>query len=168
MLRTCAAPPWVVGSVFPKLGFCLKDGFWGVWRGHEVKLRTCATRRDEYGFMSDKHGFRFYQHISPGAAFHHAQTPCLSSLLPQVLRRTGRKYSLRHKAAHLISMVFKNHHIKPPGANTPQNQRPCLELVQPEAAGNLNGSTCSKHGFPLVAVQTCTGRLSLRTETMLI
>ena len=29
MLRTCAATPWVVGSVFPKLGFVQKGGLPG-------------------------------------------------------------------------------------------------------------------------------------------
>jgi len=29
MLRTCAATPWVVGSVFPKLGFAQKGGLPG-------------------------------------------------------------------------------------------------------------------------------------------
>ena len=57
MLRTYAAPPWVVGSVFPKLGFVQKGELPGHLEG-VLQLRGCAARRDEYGFMSDKHGFQ--------------------------------------------------------------------------------------------------------------
>ena len=57
MLRTYAAPPWVVGSVFPKLGFVQKGELPGHLEG-VLQLRGCTARRGEYGFMSDKHGFQ--------------------------------------------------------------------------------------------------------------
>ena len=57
MLRTYAATPWVVGSIFPKLGFVQKGGLPGDLEGG-LQLRGCAAGWDEYGFMSDKHGFQ--------------------------------------------------------------------------------------------------------------
>jgi len=57
MLRTYAAMPWVVGSVFPKLGFVQKGGLPEYLEGL-LQLRGCATGRDEYGFIPSKHGFQ--------------------------------------------------------------------------------------------------------------
>jgi len=57
ILRTCAATPWVVGSVFSKLGFAQKGGLPESLEGL-LQLRRCAAGWDEYGFMSNKHGFQ--------------------------------------------------------------------------------------------------------------
>ena len=57
MLRTYAAMPWVVGSVFPKLGFVQKGGLPEYLEGL-LQLRGCATGRDKDGFIPSKHGFQ--------------------------------------------------------------------------------------------------------------
>ena len=64
MLRTYAAPPWVIGSVFPKLGFVQKGELPGHLEG-VLRFRGCAARRGEYGFMSDKHGFQNLPPLNP-------------------------------------------------------------------------------------------------------
>ena len=65
-------------------------------------------------------------------------------------------------------MVFEDFRPESPEANVAVWERPCLELVRPEAAGGLSSSICSKLGFLLATVQICRGRLGLRVETMLI
>ena len=65
MLRTYAATPWVVGSVFPKLGFVQKGGLPEYLEGL-LQLRGCATGRDKDGFIPSKHGFRSEDTLVPG------------------------------------------------------------------------------------------------------
>ena len=65
MLRTCAATPWVVGSVFPKLGFAQKGGLPEYLEGL-LQLRGCAAGRDKDGFIPSKHGFRSEDTLVPG------------------------------------------------------------------------------------------------------
>lgn len=55
MLRTYAATPWVMGSIFPKLGFVQKGGP-PEYLEELLQLRGCAAGWDEYGFISNKHG----------------------------------------------------------------------------------------------------------------
>ena len=50
-------------------------------------------------------------------------------------------------------MVFEDFRPESPEANVAVWERPCLELVQPEAAGSQCDSICSKLGFPLATVQ---------------
>lgn len=101
--------------------------------------------------MSDKHGFRFYQPISPGAAFHHAQTLCLEKPIPHqgfevipgiiIMSCTCFKLgfcpsTVQVVASYLISMVFEIRHPKSPGINTPIRTKPCLSnLLPPNSCG---------------------------------
>lgn len=62
-------------------------------------------------------------------------------------------------------MVLKVLGPESPEANVAVWERPCLELVQPEAAGGSSSSICSKHGFPPTTLQLIWG---LRTKTVLI
>ena len=112
--------------------------------------------------MSDKHGFRFYQPISPGAAFHHAQTLCLEKPIPHqgfevipgiiIMSCTCFKLgfcpsTVQVVASYLISMVFEIRHPKSPGINTPIRAKPCLStLLPPIAVADHPSSKPSKHG----------------------
>ena len=99
--------------------------------------------------MSDKHGFRFYQPISPGGTFHHAQTPCLEKPIPHqgfevipgiiIMSCTCFKLgfcpsTVQVVASCLISMVFEIRHPKSPGNNMPPERKPCLEHLQQSGA----------------------------------
>ena len=55
--------------------------------------------------------------------------------------------SPRPRVAYMLSMVFEEFRPESPEANVAAWERPCLELVQPEAAGGSSSSICSKHGF---------------------
>ena len=85
--------------------------------------------------MSDKHGFRFYQPVSPGVAFHHAQTPCLENpiphqgleVIPGIIIMSCTCFKLRFcpstvqaVASYPISMVFKIYPPKPQGPTCPR------------------------------------------------
>ena len=115
----------------------------------EVKLSVCAVGRNEWGCMSDKHGFRFYQPISPGGTFHHAQTPCLEKPIPHqglevipgiiIMSCTCFKLgfcpsTVQVVASYLISMVFEIRHPKSPGNNMPPERKPCLKHLQQSGA----------------------------------
>ena len=103
--------------------------------------------------MSDKHGFRFYQPISPGATFHHAQTPCLEKPIPHqglevipgiiIMSCTCFKLgfcpsTVQVVASYLISMVFEDFRPESPGVNVLARERPCLEHVLPPGLEKLS------------------------------
>ena len=80
MLRTYAALPWVVGSVFPKLGFVQRVNFQGTWRGFcslEVVLPGGMNMASCLISMVSK----IYHPKIPGADIPSEWKPCLSNLL---------------------------------------------------------------------------------------
>ena len=81
MLRTYAALPWVVGSVFPKLGFVQKGELPGHLEGVcslEVVLPGGMNMASCLISMVSK----IYHPKIPGADIPSEWKPCLSNLLP--------------------------------------------------------------------------------------
>ena len=132
MLRTCAmgwSPAHLIAAYVLSLDF--------YWRQFNLE-ESVHPRNGNHAYlicchqgvaciMSDKHGFRFYQPISPGAAFHHAQTPCLEKPIPHqglevipgiiIMSCTCFKLgfcpsTVQVVASYLISMVFEIRHPK--------------------------------------------------------
>ena len=56
--------------------------------------------------------------------------PCLSNLLLSRFWQPSPEYLPHNKAAHPLSMVFRIHRSKSPGAKASARERPCLEHVQ--------------------------------------
>ena len=115
MLRTYAAPPWVVGSVFPKLGFVQKGELPGHLEG------VCSLEVVLPGEMNE--------------------AACLISMVfkicppkpqgPIYPRNGNHAYLIRYPkapcAAYMLSMVFEDFRPESPGANVLARERPCLE-----------------------------------------
>ena len=154
MLRTCAMG-WSPAHLIAAYVLSLDFHWWQFNLEESVHPRNgnhaylICCHQGVACIMSDKHGFRFYQPISPGAAFHHAQTPCLEKPIPHqglevipgiiIMSCTCFKLgfcpsTVQVVASYLISMVFEIRHPKSPGNNMPPERKPCLKHLQQSGA----------------------------------
>ena len=134
MLRTYAAPPWVVGSVFPKLGFVQKGELPGHLEGVcslEVVLPGGMNMASCLISMVSK----IYHPKIPGADIPSEWKPCWSQCARQGKTMLRTCAAVRHAVgpatAYVLSLVFYWRQFKLPGASTPPEWKPCLSNLLP-------------------------------------
>ena len=123
MLRTYAAPPWVVGSVFPKLGFVQKGELPGHLEGvcslevvlpGGMNMASCLISMVFEGCWPE----------SPGANVLARERPCLEHVQQSGMR-------VGQPLAYVLSLVFHWRQFKLPGASAPSERKPCLSNLLP-------------------------------------
>ena len=123
MLRTYAAPPWVVGSVFPKLGFVQKGELPGHLEG-VCSLEVVLPGGMNMASYLISMVFEDFQPESPGANVLARERPCLEHVQQSGMR-------VGQPLAYVLSLVFHWRQFKLSGVSTPPERKPCLSNLLP-------------------------------------
>ena len=123
MLRTYAALPWVVGSVFPKLGFVQKGELPGHLEG-VCSLEVVLPGGMNMASYLISMVFEDFQPESPGVNVLARERPCLEHVQQSGMR-------VGQPLAYVLSLVFHWRQFKLSGVSTPPERKPCLSNLLP-------------------------------------
>ena len=123
MLRTYAAPPWVVGSVLPKLGFVQKGELPGHLEG-VCSLEVVLPGGMNMASCLISMVFEDFQPESPGVNVLARERPCLEHVQQSGMR-------VGQPLAYVLNLIFHWRQFKLPGVSTPPERKPCLSNLLP-------------------------------------